>query len=59
MSPSKLMSYQTYAGKVRLNQIEKISSRLENLKKEDQLMRLDIVEHFWERMKETQQALGI
>ena len=60
-SPSKVGSqfFLALSGKVRINSIEKISQRLETLKKEDSLQNIDIVEHFWQRMQETSVKLGI
>ncbi len=47
-SPSKVQTHYTLLhGKVKMNSIEKISSRLESLKREDSLQNYDIVEYFW------------
>ena len=59
-SPSKVAHYQTLqSGKVKINAIEKISQRVENLKREDTLLNFDIVEHFWQRMEEIKKNLNI
>lgn len=36
---------------MKLNQIDKVSQRLEALRKEDSLLNIDIIEHFWHRME--------
>jgi len=36
---------------VRLRAFEKISQRYEDLKKNDKLLDLDLMDHFWQRMQ--------
>jgi hypothetical protein len=60
-SPSKInhMSANLQCAKVKLNTIEKMSTRLETLKKDDSLLNFDIVEHFWSRMNELKLKLNL
>lgn len=46
-------------GKMKLNTVEKISHRLETLKKEDSLLNYDIIEHFWVKMEELKVKLNL
>jgi hypothetical protein len=39
--------------------MEKVSTRMENIKKEDPLLLIDLIDFFWARMDETQKALNI
>ena len=39
--------------------MEKVSQRIENLKKDDNLLLIDIIEYFWAKMDEVQQVLQI
>ena len=56
-SPSKIGYNHSHIvnNKVKINQTEKISARLEALKREDYLQNLDIIEHFWKSMEELKQ----
>jgi hypothetical protein len=59
-SPSKVsFNPQVMNAKIRVNQMEKVSHRLEELKKDDQLQLIDIIEHFWQRMREVKIALNL
>jgi len=42
-----------------INTLEKMSTRLETLKKEDSLQNIDIIEHFWAKMKELKEKMGL
>lgn len=60
-SPTKMQSNSNnaLAGKVKLNTLEKMSLRIEQLKKEDTLLNYDIVDHFWQKMQELKAKLNI
>ena len=38
--------------KVKINMMEKVSQRMEALKREDSLLDIDIIDYFWKRMDE-------
>jgi len=44
---------------VRINQTEKISQRAENLKRQDNLMEVDIVDYFKRKMEQTKANLNV
>jgi len=53
-SPSKISHYQhVISNKVRINMIEKVSQRMESLKRDDCLLDLDILDYFWQKADET------
>ena len=59
-SPSKMSIPTHYVNaKVKVNQAEKVSFRIEELKREDSLLLFDICDHFWQRMEEVKKALNI
>ncbi len=39
--------------------MEKVSQRMETLKREDPVLEVDIIDFFWKMMAETQKQLGI
>ena len=58
-SPSKVAHSHILSTKVKINMMEKVSQRMENIKKEDPLLLIDIIEYFWGKMGETQKNLNI
>jgi hypothetical protein len=58
-SPSKVSHYQVISTKVKINMMEKVSQRMESLKREDSLLDLDIIDLFWTSLHQTQKALNI
>ena len=52
-SPSKVAHTHIVSTKVKINLMEKVSQRMENIKKEDPLLLVDIIEYFWSKMAET------
>ena len=58
-SPSKVAHYNVISTKVKINMMEKVSQRMENLKSADTLLEIDIVDFFWKRMDETARIMQI
>jgi hypothetical protein len=52
-SPSKVAHSHILSTKVKINMMEKVSQRMENIKKDDPLLLIDIIEYFWGKMAET------
>jgi hypothetical protein len=58
-SPSKVSHYHVISTKVKINMMEKVSQRMENLKRDDSLLEIDIIDFFWKHMEECQRMLNI
>ena len=58
-SPTKVTHTHILSTKVKINMMEKVSMRMETIKKEDPLLVIDIIDFFWAKMDETQKALSI
>jgi hypothetical protein len=58
-SPSKVAHLHVPSTKVRINLMEKESTRMETIKKEDLLLNIDLVDFFWVKMAETQRTLNV
>lgn len=58
-SPSKVAHYNVISTKVKINMMEKVSQRMENLKSADTLLEIDIVDFFWKRMDEARLIMQI
>ncbi len=58
-SPSKVSHYNVISTKVKINMMEKVSQRMENLKSIDRLLEVDIVDYFWKHMEEVRQVMNI
>jgi len=58
-SPTKIAHYNVISTKVKINMMEKVSQRMENLKGADTLLEIDIVDYFWKKMDETARTMQI
>ena len=58
-SPSKVAHLHIPSTKVKINLMEKVSTRMETIKKEDPLLNIDLVDFFWAKMAETQRSLNV
>ena len=58
-SPSKVAQQHIPSTKVKINLMEKVSTRMETIKKEDPLLNIDLVDFFWAKMAETQRTLNV
>lgn len=45
--------------KVKINMMEKVSTRMETIKKEDPLLNVNLIDFFWVKMAETQRMLNV
>ena len=58
-SPSKVAHLHIPSTKVKINMMEKVSTRMETIKKEDLLLNVDLIDFFWAKMAETQRTLNV
>ena len=58
-SPSKVTHLHIPSTKVKINMMEKVSTRMEIIKKEDPLLNVNLIDFFWVKMAETQRMLNV
>ena len=58
-SPSKVAHLHIPSTKVKINMMEKVSTRMETIKKEDPLLNVNLIDFFWVKMAETQRMLNV
>ena len=58
-SPSKVAHLHIPSTKVKINMMEKVSTRMEIIKKEDPLLNVNLIDFFWVKMAETQRMLNV